>query len=67
MCQATQSSGMRIVITGKGGVGKTTLTSCLATILASAGTHVLAVDEDPQMNLPNALGSRTRTRQRSSP
>ncbi len=56
MCQAPQSSGMRIVITGKGGVGKTTLTSCLATVLASAGTHVLAVDEDPQMNLPNALG-----------
>ncbi|AAR35473.2 AAA family ATPase [Geobacter sulfurreducens] len=55
MCQP-QSPGMRVVITGKGGVGKTTLTSCLATVLAGAGTHVLAVDEDPQMNLPNALG-----------
>lgn len=54
MCQP--QTGMRVVITGKGGVGKTTLTSCLATVLASAGTHVLAVDEDPQMNLPNALG-----------
>lgn len=45
-----------MVITGKGGVGKTTLTSCLATALARRGVNVLAVDEDPQMNLPNALG-----------
>lgn len=55
MCQP-QSSGFRVVITGKGGVGKTTLTSCLATALAGNGINVLAVDEDPQMNLPNALG-----------
>lgn len=49
-------SGFRVVITGKGGVGKTTLTSCLATAMARSGVNVLAVDEDPQMNLPNALG-----------
>lgn len=55
MCQA-QPEGLRVVITGKGGVGKTTLTSCLATILATNGIKVLAVDEDPQMNLPHALG-----------
>jgi len=55
MCQS-QSSGFRVVITGKGGVGKTTLTSCLATVLARNGINVLAVDEDPQMNLPHALG-----------
>lgn len=55
MCQP-QSPGFRVVITGKGGVGKTTLTSCLATVLARNGINVLAVDEDPQMNLPNALG-----------
>ncbi|GFE62091.1 AAA family ATPase [Geobacter sp. AOG2] len=55
MCQS-QSSGSRVVITGKGGVGKTTLTSCLATVLAKNGINVLAVDEDPQMNLPQALG-----------
>lgn len=55
MCQP-QSPGFRVVITGKGGVGKTTLTSCLATVLAGNGINVLAVDEDPQMNLPNALG-----------
>lgn len=55
MCQP-QGAGTRIVITGKGGVGKTTLTACLAAVLAKNGTNVLAVDEDPQMNLPNALG-----------
>jgi len=53
MCQG---NGFRVVITGKGGVGKTTLTSCLATQLARNGVTVLAVDEDPQMNLPHALG-----------
>lgn len=55
MCQA-QPEGLRVVITGKGGVGKTTLTSCLAAVLAENGIKVLAVDEDPQMNLPHALG-----------
>jgi CO dehydrogenase maturation factor len=54
MC--TDKKSFRVVITGKGGVGKTTLTSCLATILAQEGINVLAVDEDPQMNLPYALG-----------
>ena len=53
MCK---SNGYRVVITGKGGVGKTTLTSCLAAHLAQSGVTVLAVDEDPQMNLPHALG-----------
>lgn len=53
MCK---SNGYRVVITGKGGVGKTTLTSCLAAHLAGNGVTVLAVDEDPQMNLPYALG-----------
>jgi CO dehydrogenase maturation factor len=53
MCQ---SNGYRVVITGKGGVGKTTLTSCLAAHLSQNGVTVLAVDEDPQMNLPHALG-----------
>ncbi len=53
MCK---SNGYRVVITGKGGVGKTTLTSCLAAHLSRNGVTVLAVDEDPQMNLPHALG-----------
>jgi len=54
MC--TGNNSFRAVITGKGGVGKTTLTACLATALARSGINTLAVDEDPQMNLPYALG-----------
>ncbi|WP_297436922.1 AAA family ATPase [Thermococcus sp.] len=48
--------GFRVVITGKGGVGKTTMTALLARLLARSGYRVLAVDEDPQMNLAHALG-----------
>lgn len=51
-----QINGFRVVITGKGGVGKTTLTSCLSRLLGQRGIKVLAADEDPQMNLPYALG-----------
>ncbi len=46
----------RVVITGKGGSGKTTTTAVLSHLFAKEGYNVLAVDEDPQMNLPYALG-----------
>ena len=39
------------VINYKGGVGKTTLTACLASYLAREGKGVLLVDMDPQCNL----------------
>ncbi|CUT04562.1 AAA family ATPase [Candidatus Chrysopegis kryptomonas] len=48
--------GRRIIVTGKGGVGKTVVSSVLAYLFSNAGFNVLAVDEDPQMNLPFALG-----------
>lgn len=48
--------GKRIVITGKGGVGKTIVCAVLSHLFADAGFNVLAVDEDPQMNLPFAIG-----------
>lgn len=46
----------RIVVTGKGGVGKTTLTAALARLLARAGHTVVAVDGDVQCNLGRTLG-----------
>lgn len=47
---------MKIAITGKGGVGKTTFTSILSRLYAEEGKKVLAVDVDPDANLGLALG-----------
>ena len=44
------------MITGKGGVGKTSLTAVLARLIARGGSTVLAVDGDAQMNLAATLG-----------
>ena len=47
---------MKIAVTGKGGVGKTTLSSTLARLYAEEGRKVLAADVDPDANLGLALG-----------
>ncbi len=47
---------MKIAITGKGGVGKTTLAAILSYLFASEGKRVIAVDADPDANLAQALG-----------
>lgn len=47
---------MKVAITGKGGVGKTTLASTLARMYAAEGCTTLAVDVDPDANLGLALG-----------
>ncbi len=57
--EKTKSRGdfnFRVVVTGKGGVGKTTVSAILSHLFAQDGYKVLAVDEDPQMNLPYAIG-----------
>jgi CO dehydrogenase maturation factor len=47
---------MKIAVSGKGGVGKTTFAAMLAKTLAERGFKVLAVDADPDANLGQALG-----------
>lgn len=48
---------LKIAIGGKGGVGKTTITSLLARCLAAEGeSKVIAIDADPVANLAAGLG-----------
>ncbi len=47
---------MKLAISGKGGVGKTTLAALLAQTYADNGRDVLAVDADPSPCLAGALG-----------
>ena len=47
---------MKIAITGKGGVGKTTIAGTLARLLARNQQRVLALDGDSNPNLAHTLG-----------
>ena len=47
---------MKIAVSGKGGVGKTTFAAFLIRALADSGKKVLAIDADPDANLAQALG-----------
>jgi CO dehydrogenase maturation factor len=47
---------MKLAITGKGGVGKTTLAALLAQVYADQARETLAVDADPSPCLAGALG-----------
>jgi CO dehydrogenase maturation factor len=58
---------MKLAITGKGGVGKTTLTALLAQVYADQGRDVLAVDADPSPCLAGALGFPEELRAKLSP
>lgn len=49
---------MKVAVTGKGGVGKTTVAACLARCWQALGHQVVAVDADPDANLAGTLGYR---------
>jgi len=52
----TNLSGVKVAVSGKGGVGKTTLAGTLARLFGKDGNRVLAVDADPAANLHTAIG-----------
>lgn len=58
---------MKLAITGKGGVGKTTLTALIAQVYADQGRKVLAADADPSPCLAGALGFPDELRARLHP
>lgn len=47
---------VKLAITGKGGVGKSTIAAMLAHLAVAEGHRVLAIDADPDANLAAALG-----------
>jgi CO dehydrogenase maturation factor len=47
---------MKLAVSGKGGVGKTTFSALLIRMLSDSGKKVLAIDADPDANLASALG-----------
>ena len=47
---------MKLAVTGKGGVGKSTVSALLAHALGVSGRRVFAVDADPDSNLAAVMG-----------
>jgi CO dehydrogenase maturation factor len=60
-------AGLKIAVTGKGGVGKTTVAAMLVHLAARENFRVLAVDADPDANLAAALGMPPQERERLIP
>lgn len=52
----TLSRRQLLVVTGKGGVGKTAVSAILGSLLAQAGRRVLVVEVDPRENLYQMFG-----------
>ena len=54
---STKKTNLVVAVSGKGGVGKTTITALMIKILSEAGKRsILAIDANPDSNLPDVLG-----------
>lgn len=58
---------MKIAISGKGGVGKSTIAAAFILLMARRGMRVLAIDADPDANLASALGIAEKERRKIIP
>lgn len=58
---------MKLAVSGKGGVGKSTLAGVFAHLAVADGLRVLAIDADPDANLAAALGMSEAQRRRIVP
>ncbi len=56
-----------VLFTGKGGVGKTTITAAAAVALADSGARVLVVSTDPASNLEDVFGAQLGVRPSAVP
>ena len=60
MCEHCGGHGngrsLKLAVTGKGGVGKTTISALMARALHNAGRVVLAIDADPNTTLLGCMG-----------
>jgi CO dehydrogenase maturation factor len=53
---SSEGGPVKLAVSGKGGVGKTTVAALLASALHAAGRQVTAIDVDPDCNLLASLG-----------
>jgi len=54
--RGNRGEGLKLAVTGKGGVGKTTVSALLAHVLKENGHDVIAIDADPDSNLLACMG-----------
>lgn len=59
--------GLKIAVSGKGGVGKTTFAAALGEFLSQKGYKTILIDADPDSNLAAALGVEAEKRIRMRP
>jgi CO dehydrogenase maturation factor len=65
--RSTDMRGKKIAVSGKGGVGKSTVVALWALKFAREGNAVMAIDADPDANLAHALGMPKELRGKLSP